>query len=158
MDHVWRRHEIQLSDNKKMLGVSLDTSENSLNSNAQDMHKKFLLNINHLSQVQKKHENIISSMAVNIEETKMKIRDINTIDEVLTEFGGEKTDLGINLPFPSENPSDLILQTTHEKDTQIVQIISSEIFGGLLRTFKLPPSKEIEQITWNNGIIELSFM
>jgi hypothetical protein len=97
-------------------------------------------------------------MAVNIEETKMKIRDINTIDEVLTEFGGEKTDLGINLPFPSENPSDLILQTTHEKDTQIVQIISSEIFGGLLRTFKLPPSKEIEQITWNNGIIELSFM
>jgi len=45
MDNVWRRHEIQLSENKKILGISLDTSENSLNSNAQDMHRNFLLNL-----------------------------------------------------------------------------------------------------------------
>ena len=158
MDNVWRRHEIQLSENKKILGISLDSSENSLNSNAQDMHRNFLLNLNHLAEVQKKHEKIVSSMTTDLEETKMKIRDLDTIDEILIEFGGLKTDLGINLPFPSETPSDLILQTRYEEDTQIVQIISSEIFGGLIRTFRLPPNKEIEKITWNNGIIELSFM
>ncbi len=155
MDDVWRRHEIQLSGNKKTLGIYLDTSENSLNFNAQDMHEKFLLSLNHLAEVQKKHENIVSNMTVELEEAKMKIRGIGTIDEILTEFGGEQTDMEIKLPFPSENPSDLIIQTTNDKDTQIVQIISSEIFGGLLRTFRLPPSKKIEHVTWNNGIIEL---
>ena len=52
MDKVWQRHEIQLSDSDDRLKVSLETSENSLNSNAQDMHKKFLLNLPHLIEVQ----------------------------------------------------------------------------------------------------------
>ena len=157
MDKVWQRHEIQLSDANKGLTISLETSENNLNSNAQDMHRKFLLNLPHLTEVQERHENIVMNITTDLEETKMKIREINTVDEVLREFGGEKTESSISLPFPSGSPENLIFQTTYENDIQIARIISSDVFGGLLRTFKLPPGKEIGKINWNNGIVELLF-
>ena len=157
MDKVWQRHEIQLSDGNKGLTISLETSENNLNSNAQDMHRKFLLNLPHLTEVQERHENIVMNITTDLEETKMKIREINTVDEVLREFGGEKTESGVSIPFPSGSPENLIFQTTYENDIQIARIISSDVFGGLLRTFKLPPGKEIEKINWNNGIVELLF-
>ena len=157
MDQVWQRHEIQLSDGNKGLTISLETSENNLNSNAQDMHRKFLLNIPHLTEVQEIHQNIVMNIKTDLEETKMKIREINTVDEVLREFGGHKTESGISLPFPSGSPENLIFQTTYENDIQIARIISSDVFGGLFRTFKLPPGKEIGKINWNNGIVELLF-
>ena len=158
MDKVWQRHEIQLSDSDDRLKVSLETSENSLNSNAQDMHKKFLLNLPHLTEVQKIHENLVTNMTIDLEETKMKNREINTMDEIITEFGGKYIDSGITLPFPSGSPENLIFQTTYENDIQVARIISPDVFGGLLRTFKLPPGKEIETINWDNGIIELLFI
>ena len=157
MDKVWQRHEIQLSDTNKGLTISLETSENGLNSNAQDMHQKFLLNLPHLTEVQDRHENIVMNITTDLEETKMKIREINTVDEVLREFGGEKTESGVSLPFPSGSPENLIFQTTYENDIQIARIISSDVFGSLLRIFKLPPGKEIGKINWNNGIVELLF-
>ena len=157
MDQVWQRHEIQLSDGNKGLTISLETSENNLNSNAQDMHRKFLLNIPHLTEVQEIHQNIVMNIKTDLEETKMKIREINTVDEVLREFGGHKTESGISLPFPSGSPENLIFQTTYENDIQIARIISSDVFGSLLRIFKLPPGKEIGKINWNNGIVELLF-
>jgi len=157
MDQVWQRHEIQLSDGNKGLTISLETSENNLNSNAQDMHRKFLLNIPHLTEVQEIHQNIVMNIKTDLEETKMKIREINTVDEVLREFGGHKTESGISLPFPSGSPENLIFHTTYENDIQIARIISSDVFGSLLRIFKLPPGKEIGKINWNNGIVELLF-
>ena len=55
MDKVWQRHEIQLSEGNKGLTISLETSENNLNSNAQDMHQRFLLNLPHLTAVSYTH-------------------------------------------------------------------------------------------------------
>ena len=121
------------------------------------MHQKFLLNLPHLAEVQERHENIVMNITTDLEETKMKIREINTVDEVLREFGGHKTESGISLPFPSGSPENLIFQTTYENDIQIARIISSDVFGSLLRIFKLPPGKEIGKINWNNGIVELLF-
>jgi hypothetical protein len=158
MDKVWQRHEIQLSDSDDRLKVSLETSENSLNSNAQDMHKKFLLNLPHLIEVQKIHENLVTNITIDLEETKMKNREINTMDEIITEFGGKDIGSGITLQFPSGSPENLVFQTTYENDIQVARIISPDVFGGLLRTFKLPPGKEIETINWDNGIIELLFI
>jgi hypothetical protein len=158
MDKVWKRHEIQLSDSNKGLTISLETVENNLNSNARDMHRRFLLNLPHLTEVQKRHEDIVMNITTDLEEAKMKNREINTVDEILLEFGGEKTDSGLSLSFPSGSPENLIFQTTYENEIQIARIISSDVFGGLLRIFKLPPGKEIERINWNNGIVELSFI
>ena len=84
MDKVWQRHEIQLSEGNKGLTISLETSENNLNSNAQDMHRKFLLNIPHLTEVQEIHQNIVMNIKTDLEETKMKIREINTVDEAVS--------------------------------------------------------------------------
>lgn len=158
MDKVWQHHEIELLDNNTKLSLSLETLENSLNSNAQDMHKKFLLNLPHLSEVQKKHQTIVTDITTDLEETKMKIREVKALDDILLEFGGESTNSGLSIPLPSEYPNDFVIRTTSENDTEIVQIISSEVFGGLLRTFKLPPGKETGRITWKNGIIELLYL
>ena len=157
MDKIWQRHEIELLGQNRKLELSLETSGENLNSNAQDLHEKFLMNTSHLSEVQNNHQKIISDISIDLEETKMKIREIKVIDDIIGEFGGTKTDLGIAFPIPSRSPDDLILQTKSENETQIIQILSTQIFGGLLRTFKLPPGKEIEKINWNNGIVELLF-
>ena len=157
MDKIWQRHEIELLDQNRKLELSLKTSGGDLNSNAQDLHEKFLMNTSHLSEVQNNHQKIISDISIDLEETKMKIREIKVIDDILGEFGGTKTDLGIAFPIPSRSPDDLILRTKSENETQIIQILSTQIFGGLLRTFKLPPGKEVHKVTWNNGIIELLF-
>ena len=158
MDKVWRRHEIELLGRNKELELSLETSRDNLNSNAQELHEKFLINLSHLSEVQKNHENIVTNISSDLEETKMKIRNVKAVDEILSEFGGRSTDLGITLPIPSSSPDDLILQTKFENGTQIIQISSLEILGGLLRTFRLPIGKEIQKATWSNGNIELSFL
>lgn len=157
MDKIWQRHEIELLGQNRKLELSLETSGENLNSNAQDLHEKFLMNTSHLSEVQNNHQKIISDISIDLEETKMKIREIKVIDDILREFGGTKTDLGIAFPIPSRSPEDLIFQTKSENETQIIQILSTQIFGGLLRTFKLPPGKEVRKVTWNNGIIELLF-
>ena len=67
MDKVWQRHEIQLSEGNKGLTISLETSENNLNSNAQDMHQKFLLNLPHLAEVQERHEKIVMNITTDLE-------------------------------------------------------------------------------------------
>jgi len=157
MDKVWQRHEIELLGKHKALELSLETSRENLNSNAQELHEKFLMNSLHLSEVQNNHQKIVSDISIDLEETKMKIREVKDISDILGEFGGTRTDLGMTFPIPSTNPEDLVIQTILENNTQTIQIISTKVFGGLLRTFKLPPGKEVQKVTWNNGIIELLF-
>ena len=55
------------------------------------------------------------------------------------------------------SPNDILFQSRIENETQIVQIVSSNINGGIFRSFALPEGNEIKQIVSNNGIIEILF-
>ena len=76
---------------------------------------------------------------------------------MLREFKGEINDLGISLPMKINSPNDILFQSRIENETQIVQIVSSNINGGIFRNFALPEGYEIKQIVSNNGIIEILF-
>jgi len=158
MERVWEQHEVSLLERKKEYKLALETSERGLNSNAQEMHDKFLLNLHHLSEVQRNHQDVVYDISIDLDEAKMKSREINSIDEIVKEFGGEITEKIISLNYPSDYHEKLIVQTTKDDDSQLVRIMSSEVFGGLLRTFKLPPGKELEKVIWNNGNINLLLM
>ena len=83
--------------------------------------------------------------------------DIYSTHDMLREFKGEINDLGISLPMKINSPNDILFQSRIENETQIVQIVSSNINGGIFRNFALPEGYEIKQIVSNNGIIEILF-
>ena len=158
MGTVWEQHKVGRTDRRKEYRPALETAKKGLNSNAQEMHEKFLLDLPHLSEVQRNHQEVVSKISIDLEETKIKSREISTIDQMLEEFGGEITEVMISLNYPSDSHEKIVVKTTKDENSQLVRIVSSEVFGGLLRTFRLPPGKELEKVTWDNGNIDLLLM
>ena len=99
----------------------------------------------------------MSEPLTNIQKELDRRMDIYSTNDMLREFKGEINDLGISLPMKINSPNDILFQSRIENETQIVQIVSSNINGGIFRSFALPEGFEIKQIVSKNGIIDILF-
>ena len=157
MEVTWQRHEIKILDHESMVENYLQISTKGLDTNAQNLHQDFIKNLPHLSEVRNDHMEIFSEIASDIETAKMNIRDLLSTNDILNEFDGEIDEKGISLPIKIRSADDIIIQSRMENEKQIVQIISSNINGGIFRSFVMPDDCQINSITSGNGIIEILF-
>ncbi|MBC96050.1 hypothetical protein CL649_04210 [bacterium] len=157
MEVRWERHEIKILNQELMVEPYLQISAKGLDTNAQNLHQDFIKNLPHLSEVRNDHIEIFSEIASDIETAKMNIRDLLSTNDILNEFDGEIDEKGISLPIKIRSADDIIIQSRMENENQIVQIISSNINGGIFRSFVMPDDCQINSITSGNGIIEILF-
>ena len=157
MEETWQRHEIKILDQELTFDSYLKFSNEGLETNAEKLHQKFVSSQQHLNDVRKFHMEIMSEPLTNIQQELDRRMDIYSTHDMLREFKGEINDLGISLPMKINSPNDILFHSRIENETQIVQIVSSNINGGIFRSFALPEGNEIKQIVSNNGIIEILF-
>ena len=132
-------------------GQGIDVPKYDLDMDAEAMHDEFLKNIPHLSEVQEKHAEVTSEINFHgLEWPK------STIEELVSEFGGEWSESATTITLPIEFNARLSLETMDERDGQKVRLISPERFGGLMRTFRLPPGKEIAGAEWRDEGLRIS--
>ena len=75
--------------------------------------------------------------------------------EFVSEFGGEWSGSEIRLPLQTTNKNEVAIDTTIENDSQIVRMISSERFGGLVRKFRLPEGRSVSEAIWEGEFITI---
>ena len=157
MELTWQRHEIEILDQESNVKHHSQLSTNGLDTNAQNLHKDFIKNLPHLSEVRNKHMEIVVDIGSGIEDIKSRNRDLLSTQDLLNEFDGEMGEKGITLPIKIHSSDDMIIQSRIENENQIVRIISASINGGIFRSFMMPNGSEISNISSGNGIIEILF-
>jgi len=157
MEVTWQRHEIKILGQELTFDSYLNSSNEGFDTNAEKLHQKFVSSQQHLNDVRKFHMETMSEQVTNIQQELGKRIDIYSTHDMLREFRGEINDLGISLHMEINSPDDILFQSRKENETQIVQIVSSNINGGVFRSFALPEGNEIKEIVSNNGIIDILF-
>ena len=158
MELTWQRHEIKILDKELNVKNHMQISTNGLDTNAQRLHRDFITNLPHLSEVRNDHMEIVANIGSDIEAGIINNGIILTTEDLLNELNGEINEKGISLPIKVASSDDIIIQSRTENENQIVQIISAEINGGIFRSFLMPNGCEITGISSGNGVIEILFL
>ena len=158
MELVWQRHEIKILHNELNIKNHTQISANSLDTNAQSLHRDFITNLPHLSEVRNDHMAIVADIGSDIETIKNTKRSIISTEDLLNEYNGEMDDRGISLPIKINSSDDLVIRSRMENEKQIVQITSANINGGIFRNFIMPNGCEITGISSGNGVLEILFL
>ena len=158
MELTWQRHEIKILDEELNVKNHMQISTNGLDTNAQRLHRDFITNLPHLSEVRNDHMAIVANIGSDIEAGIINNEIILSTENLLNELNGEINEKGISLPIKITSSDDIIIQSRMENENQIVQIISAEINGGIFRSFLMPNGCEITGISSGNGIIEILFL
>ena len=157
MEVTWQRHEIEFLDQELNIKHYIQLPTSGLDTNAQSLHKDFIKNLPHLSEVRNEHMGIIADISSEIEGTKSKNRGLINTEDLLNEFDGEMDEKGISLPIKIHSSDDMVIQSRIENENQIVRITTANINGGIFRSFIMPNGCEISSISSGNGIIEILF-
>ena len=67
MELTWQRHEIKILDKELNVKNHMQISTNGLDTNAQRLHRDFITNLPHLSEVRNDHMAIVADIGSNIE-------------------------------------------------------------------------------------------
>ena len=145
----WTRVEVRSDAEMGPVG-GLAELRVGLDTDAESMHRQFLNELPHLSEVREMHESVVSDV-----ESKVLSESVSTLGEFVSEFGGEWSESEIRLPLPTTNRDDFAMDTAIEDGSQIVRMISPERFGGLLRSFRLPMGRNVSQASWEGGFITI---
>jgi hypothetical protein len=105
MELVWQRHEIKILHNELNIKNHIQISANGLDTNAQSLHRDFITNLPHLSEVRNDHMVIVADIGSDIENLKNTNRSLISTEDLLNEFNGEMNERGISLPINSFNKS-----------------------------------------------------
>ena len=134
----WRRIDVEIGDSEE--SEDSDTVEISMgfDTDAKAMHSDFLSELTHLTEVQEKHYNVIREM-----ESEVQRISVSPLDEFVSEFGAELSEYEISIPFKTTNISGISMETKDDDEGQLVRIIESERFGGLIKSFRLPLGKGV---------------
>ena len=134
----WRRIDVEIGDSEE--SVDSDTVKISMgfDTDAKAMHSDFLSELTHLTEVQESHYNIIREI-----ESEVRRISVSPLDEFVSEFGAELSEYEISIPFKTTNISGISMETKDDDEGQLVRIIESEGFGGLIRSFRLPLGKGV---------------
>lgn len=125
------------------LNVGLDTD-------AESMHQEFLRGQPHLSEVRRRHSSLVSEI-----ESRALGDDVSTIGEFVSDIGGEWNGNDIRIPLPSAERDGFSIQTREEDGSQLVRVISSERFGGMIRSFLIPEGMRVEGAKWEGDIVSI---
>ena len=147
----WTRVDVQSDSEMESIG-SLADLKVGLDTDAESMHRGFLNELPHLSEVMEMHGSLVSDI-----ESRALSDSVSTLGEFVSEFGGEWSESEIRLPLSNANKRDFAIETTNENDSQIVRMISPERFGGLIRTFRLPRGKVVSGAIWEGEFITIKF-
>ena len=158
MGLTWQRHEIKILDKELNVKNHLQISTNGLDTNAQRLHRDFITNLPHLSEVMNDHMAIVADIGSDIETLKGTNRSLISTEDLLNEFNGEMNERGISLPIKINSSDDLVIRSRMENERQIVQITSANINGGIFRNFIMPNGCEITGISSGSGILEILFL
>ena len=146
---VWTRVDVQSEAEIEAIGDLADLKV-GLDTDAESMHRVFLNELPHLSDVMETHNSVVSEV-----ESRVIGRSISTLGEFVSEFGGEWSGSEIRLPLQTTNKNEIAIDTTIENDSQIVRMISSERFGGLVRKFRLPEGRSVSEAIWEGEFITI---
>ncbi len=135
----WTRVDIQSDAEIESIGGLADLKV-GLDTDAESMHRGFLNELPHLSEVMGMHDSVVSEI-----ESRVLSESVSTLGEFVSEFGGEWSESEIRLPLPSTNKNEFTIDTTNDNDSQIVRIISPERFGGLIGSFRLPKERRVSE-------------
>lgn len=147
----WTKVDVQSDSEMESIG-SLADLKVGLDTDAESMHRGFLNELPHLSEVMEMHGSLVSDI-----ESRALSDSVSTLGEFVSEFGGEWSESEIRLPLSNANKRDFAIETTNENDSQIVRMISPERFGGLIRTFRLPRGKVVSGAIWEGEFITIKF-
>jgi hypothetical protein len=147
----WTRVDVQSDSEIESIG-SLADLKVGLDTDAESMHRGFLNELPHLSEVMEMHGSLVSDI-----ESRALSDSVSTLGEFVSEFGGEWSESEIRLPLSNANKRDFAIETTNENDSQIVRMISPERFGGLIRTFRLPRGMVVSGAIWEGEFITIKF-
>jgi|TARA_B100000965_G_scaffold142223_1_gene118433 hypothetical protein len=147
----WTRVDVQSDSEMESIG-SLADLKVGLDTDAESMHRGFLNELPHLSEVMEMHGSLVSDI-----ESRALSDSVSTLGEFVSEFGGEWSESEIRLPLSNANKRDFAIETTNENDSQIVRMISPERFGGLIRTFRLPRGMVVSGAIWEGEFITIKF-
>jgi hypothetical protein len=147
----WTRVDVQSDSEMESIG-SLADLKVGLDTDAESMHRGFLNELPHLSEVMEMHGSLVSDI-----ESRALGDSVSTLGEFVSEFGGEWSESEIRLPLSNANKRDFAIETTNENDSQIVRMISPERFGGLIRTFRLPRGMVVSGAIWEGEFITIKF-
>jgi hypothetical protein len=147
----WTRVDVQSDSEIESIG-SLADLKVGLDTDAESMHRGFLNELPHLSEVMEMHGSLVSDI-----ESRALSDSVSTLGEFVSEFGGEWSESEIRLPLSNANKRDFAIETTNENDSQIVRMISPERFGGLIRTFRLPRGMAVSGAIWEGEFITIKF-
>jgi len=147
----WTRVDVQSDSEMESIG-SLADLKVGLDTDAESMHRGFLNELPHLSEVMEMHGSLVSDI-----ESRALSDSVSTLGEFVSEFGGEWSESEIRLPLSNANKRDFAIETANENDSQIVRMISPERFGGLIRTFRLPRGMVVSGAIWEGEFITIKF-
>ena len=145
----WTRVDVQSEAEIEAIGDLADLKV-GLDTDAESMHRVFLNELPHLSDVMETHNSVVSEV-----ESRVIGRSISTLGEFVSEFGGEWSGSEIRLPLQTTNKNEVAIDTTIENDSQIVRMISPERFGGLVRKFRLPEGRSVSEAIWEGEFITI---
>jgi|TARA_B110000495_G_C22856572_1_gene499475 hypothetical protein len=151
----WNRLELSVKDAKRSQSKMLEVSDTGLDITAEIMHDRFLNNLPHLEGVKISHMNMMSEISNMIESEKDISRENRSIELFLSDVGGTISDHNIKIPLETEFPREIIIETAKGDNSNLVRIITPEIFGGIMSTFEISEDKKIIKGEWSNGFLEL---
>ncbi|MFL2975879.1 MAG: hypothetical protein ACJZ42_06170 [Candidatus Thalassarchaeaceae archaeon] len=145
----WTRVDVQSDAEIESIGGLADLKV-GLDTDAESMHRGFLNELPHLSEVMGVHDSLVSEI-----ESRVLSESVSTLGEFVSEFGGEWSESEIRLPLLATNKSEFTIDTTNDDDYQIVRVISPERFGGLIRSFRLPRERRVSEAFWEGEFITI---
>ncbi len=145
----WTRVDVRSDSEIESIGGLADLKV-GLDTDAESMHRGFLNELPHLSEVMEMHDSVVTEI-----ESRVLSDSVSTLGEFVSEFGGEWSESEIRLPLPTTNKNEFTIDTTNDNDSQIVRVISPERFGGLIRSFRLPKERRVSGAIWEGEFISI---
>ena len=121
-----------------------------LDTDAESMHREFMKDLPHLSDVQQMHLSVVSEI-----ESRALNDEVSSLGEFVSETGGEWSGNEIRIPLPSVQRDGFSIGTREDGDAQLVRIISAGRFGGMSRSFRLPEGMRVERAKWEGDIVSI---
>ena len=153
---AWRRVDIGISDEGAGDESAYHSSSLGLDISASESHSQFLADLPHISEVSREHEDFLNHVGLIPESTKMASSEILPVGEMIADLGGSVNGDFMEIPMPSADRRDVILEVMEGELGNLARIMSPSSFGGVLRTFRLPSGSIISGATWNGHTLGLS--
>ena len=153
---AWRRVEIDIPDEGGVDESEYPSSSLGLDISASESHSQFLADSSNISEVSREHGDFLSHVGSIPESSKMDSSGVPPIGDLVADLGGSINGDFMEIPMPSANRRDVVLEVLEGESGNLARIISSGSLGEVLRTFRLPSGSVISGAAWSGHTLGLS--